>query len=1033
MKKVLLVATLLITAAGMGFSQCTTTNATNCSCSQSGVTNCDLLPDMIVGKPPLLTTGNYGVIEYSQSGNGSNNAKLRLSVSTPNIGFGPLEVRTTTTYVCGTDTFTGTAPSICPDGVTYPRQLINQRVYHKNGNTMTYYDRPGGTMTYHPAHGHMHVDDWGKYTLRTATANPDPLTWPIVASGAKLAFCLMDYGTCSYYNGHCVDSAGNTLTNSNFPNYGLGGGSYNCSPVVQGISSGYTDIYYQYLDGMWINLPPGLCNGPYYIVVQLDPYNYFLESNENNNVLAVPFTLTQQTALPTITSSPNATICSGTSTTMTASGASTYSWAPATGLNATTGGSVSASPAANTVYTVTGTSAAGCTKTKTVSITVNAKPTLTLTPATAVCTGQSAPLMVSGATSYTWSPSTGLSGTTGSSVTASPASTTTYTVTATGSNGCTNTGTVMVTVNPLPSVTVSPAAVICSGSSANLAAGGAASYAWSPATGLNVTSGAAVVASPLATTTYTVTGTTNNCSSISTVTVTVNPLPPVSVSASSVICSGQTAVLSAGGAATYSWSPATGLNNSTGASVNATPSSTTTYTVAGTGGNGCTATAQTTVTVIQTPQLSLSPDAAFCTGGTAQLTASGAAEYVWTPPAGLDTAAGNTVHASPASTTVYTVIGSNGSCTDTGNITVTVNAIPSVSFTGLSGTCFVSDPDMALTGIPAGGTFSGSGISGNTFSPAAAGVGGPYIITYALTDANGCSASYSESVLVSQQATSCGIPTPYPATDISPFSATINWAPDVTAPQFRVRYRPVGTITYKSKTVSGSPGVTSAVLNNLLPNTYYECWVKCVCAAPTTFSSVINFTTGSYPYTCTVPVGQQTTNITTTTATVSWDPSASGDSVKVKYTKAGVTPVYKYKKSSTNTSFINLINLKAGTTYNWWVQVYCNGVARGNSTMSSFTTATIRLENETDQDENRVLAYPNPVNDRLHVVFKNESKGNGRVWMTDPTGRAVFSRNLRLVSDENLIEIDVHGFAKGMYLLGIDRNDNHQFIKVIVN
>ena len=173
-----------------------------------------------------------GVIEYSQTGNGADDGRLRISVSTPNIGHGPLEIRPTTTYVCGTDTFFGTAPSICANG-TNPKILINQRIYHKNGNAMSYYDHPAGTMTYHPSHGHMHIDDWGVFTLRKEdTTQANPLLWPIVGDGAKLAFCLMDYGTCTYYSGHCRDDNDNNMLNGDFPNWGLGGGNYNCSPVV---------------------------------------------------------------------------------------------------------------------------------------------------------------------------------------------------------------------------------------------------------------------------------------------------------------------------------------------------------------------------------------------------------------------------------------------------------------------------------------------------------------------------------------------------------------------------------------------------------------------------------------------------------------------------------------------------------------------------------------------------------------------------------------------------------------------------------
>ena len=328
MKKILL-SLLVFALPFLADAQCTTTNATNCVC-KDGTGNCDLLPDIIIGRPPLLVNGSSGYTEYPQvctpPCNG-NDGRIRISVSTPNIGAGPLEVHALPIAICGTDTFYNVASNfVCPNGANL-KQVVQQRIYHKNGNTMTYYDRNAGTMTYHPSHGHMHVDDWGIYTLRTATANPDPLTWPILGNGAKLAFCLMDYGTCTTYSGHCVDSANNTLLNGNFPNFGLGGGGFNCSPTVQGISSGYCDIYYQSLDGMWINVPPGLCNGQYWVVVQIDPHNNFLESNENNNVIAVPITLTQQTgSLPVITAGGPTTFCQGGSVVLSSTQASDYLW-----------------------------------------------------------------------------------------------------------------------------------------------------------------------------------------------------------------------------------------------------------------------------------------------------------------------------------------------------------------------------------------------------------------------------------------------------------------------------------------------------------------------------------------------------------------------------------------------------------------------------------------------------------------------------------------------------------------------------------
>lgn len=390
MKKFLLLCSFILVSS-FAYSQCNTTNATSCVCLDTSQSDCDLLPDIKVGEPPLLVSGSNGIIEYSQTGNGAEDGHLRLSVSTPNIGVGPLTVRTTTTYVCGTDTFIGTPPAICPDGITYPKQLVVQRVLHKTGNTMSYYDRAAGTMTYHPSHGHMHVDDWGIYTLRIQdTLDPNPLNWPIVGTGAKLAFCLMDYGDCSFYEGHCTDDINDdTLLNGDFPNWGLGGGQYNCSPVEQGISSGYTDIYYQYLDGMYITIPPGTCNGNYWIVVQIDPYDYFLESNENNNVRAVPITLTlQESGTASVTATGSLNICPGSSTTLLANPATSYLWS-----NGATTQSISVTYAGT--YTVDVTNSCGTHTSQPVTITsVNAATPVAVDDT--VCINTSATLNAAG-------------------------------------------------------------------------------------------------------------------------------------------------------------------------------------------------------------------------------------------------------------------------------------------------------------------------------------------------------------------------------------------------------------------------------------------------------------------------------------------------------------------------------------------------------------------------------------------------------------------------------------------------------------
>ncbi|HNP49769.1 MAG TPA: T9SS type A sorting domain-containing protein, partial [Bacteroidia bacterium] len=183
--------------------------------------------------------------------------------------------------------------SICPNG-DYPKQMITQRIYHRDGNNMTFYDRPAGTMTYHPSHGHIHVDNWADFSLRRATSDPDARNWPKIGQGNKQSFCLVNLGDCDSDFGYCVDSAGNPLNKSNIANSDFGTVT-GCS-LDQGIYVGNLDIYSSGLNGMGIILPSMTCNGDYYIVSITDPENNMLETNDNNNWVTVPITLTQQSA-----------------------------------------------------------------------------------------------------------------------------------------------------------------------------------------------------------------------------------------------------------------------------------------------------------------------------------------------------------------------------------------------------------------------------------------------------------------------------------------------------------------------------------------------------------------------------------------------------------------------------------------------------------------------------------------------------------------------------------------------------------------
>ncbi|HTA82744.1 MAG TPA: choice-of-anchor tandem repeat GloVer-containing protein, partial [Bacteroidia bacterium] len=191
----------------------------------------------------------------------------------------------------------------------------------------------------------------------------------------------------------------------------------------------------------------------------------------------------------TVNESPTA-ICLGNSSTLTATGSGgatpyTYSWAPATDLSVTTGNIVSASPGTTYTYTVTIMDANGCSNTGGAPITVNYAPGLSFTPTSAtICSGGNTGITVSGASTYVWSPGSSLNCSNCATVTASPTVNTVYTVTGISAAGCTNTDTVSVFINSLPTITASASSpTICIGSNSTLTASGGSSYTWSPSTG----------------------------------------------------------------------------------------------------------------------------------------------------------------------------------------------------------------------------------------------------------------------------------------------------------------------------------------------------------------------------------------------------------------------------------------------------------------------------------------------------------------------------------------------------------------------
>lgn len=449
-------------------------------------------------------------------------------------------------------------------------------------------------------------------------------------------------------------------------------------------------------------------------------------------------------ALPTVSAGTGASICPATTATLTATGASTYAWA---GENLVTnaGATVTATPTVTTTYTVTGTDGNGCvgTATKTISILPFA---ISASSSGTICAGGTATLTATGGTTYTWTPGTTLSATTGAIVNATPTLTTTYTVTGTDGT-CTQNSSVTVSVNPLPAI--SGTAVVCRNATTTLT-GTPNTGAWSTVSAnASVNSSTGVVTgvnAGMANITYTLPTT---CFAVRE--VTVNALPTVSAGTGASICPATTATMTATGATTYAWS-GNNLVTNAGATVTATPTVATTYTVTGIDGNGCVNSATKTISILPF-LIGVSSSGPICSGGSATLTATGGTSYTWTADASLSGTTGAVVIASPTVATTYTVTGTDGTCTGSASVTVNVGSNPSISGTPL----MCRNATATLTGTPAGGNWTSGG--GNASVNASSGVvtginAGNVNITY--TALSGCF-SFVQATVLALPSVSAGI------------------------------------------------------------------------------------------------------------------------------------------------------------------------------------------------------------------------------------------------------------------------------------
>jgi len=740
-------------------------------------------------------------------------------------------------------------------------------------------------------------------------------------------------------------------------------------------------------------------------------------------------------------------------------------------------------------YTVTPMSTGGSCigTTQTISVTVNPAPSMTSSSGATICSGSTVTIALASNinSNYIWnaynnvntsgeSVSTQFDDTLSDIITNNTSNTqyVTYIVTPTSQvGGCSGIPqTVTVTVHPEPVIISSTNAAICSGNALNLSlvSNIPSTYGWIATDNVNTTGESLTTqtgntitntilnnSSFVQNVLYTVTPTSlDGCvGGNQTISVLVNPLDNASFSySSSTFCktgANPSAIITGLSGGYFSSTSGLVFANPYSGLINLSSSTVGTYTVTYTTNNVCPNTATFSITITTAPSASFSyTGSPYCSGATNPLPTfgAGASGGVFSAnPAGIafiSTVTGeiNLTTSAPGTYTITNYIAASGGCaSDVATSTFIINPLPVVNLTGLATNYYYNDPAVTLVGSPSGGTFSGTAVSANSFSPSVAG-GGTFPVTYTYTDLNGCTNSDSDTTIVLAQ------PAPPDICEVTVDSASIYnniyWD--------KTNYTNVDSfIVYRE--------ITSNVYKRIgaLKDTALSLFIDTVRTLYTPNTGDPN--TGTYRYKLQIrdslgnysPLSpyHNTIYINKSFGIFSWI-DHYGIEGQSNPLPSNILITYDLYCDDLSNGNWHIVNSVAGTQKvigdpNWtpaldntasW-RVLTNWTIGCTPTRGSIVTSRSNIKKspvvsvqDYSEFDSSVSIYPNPTTDVVTIEILNSNWHNSTVKLYNVIGEIIYQT---IISNTHTV-IDISSFTKGIYYIEFENNGIREFKKLVI-
>ncbi|NNC94994.1 MAG: T9SS type A sorting domain-containing protein, partial [Chitinophagales bacterium] len=258
--------------------------------------------------------------------------------------------------------------------------------------------------------------------------------------------------------------------------------------------------------------------------------------------------------------------------------------------------------------------------------------------------------------------------------------------------------------------------------------------------------------------------------------------------------------------------------------------------------------------------------------------------------------------------------------------------------------------------------------------------------------------------------TKCKSPKNVNSTQLTASTAQLCWDPTPGANNYVIRGNKVGTSGYVYIQTSS----TCKTVGGLQGNMSYYWQVQAVCSGNSTnpvspFSKRDTFT--MLP--CAGPTGVMTSNVTSSSATLSWDAVPGAIGYKIRGREAGTN---SYANITVTNNSYTATGLKPNTNYEWTVRVVCsNGVTSNASAVQTFTTGGGAKTGAFVQSDLNMNVYPNPA--KNYFVLSAGSLGtleNVQIQIFDLSGKMI--HGLNNVNITGSIEINLpENVLNGMY------------------